>query len=270
MRIRQSLLGSFDACPRRFQYSLESPPDVYHSGIVRAVGTAYHAGLEYYYMTTLVGRADHPSLAEVQDMARSTLLDEIERAGENFIWDDKFPLVDDADECIGSMLMHYFEDGHAWPSDWEVLGVEEKFTLPYFNYELAGTIDLVLRDPNGWICGVDHKTAGRRWDQYKHHPRKNNQAPFYVGALAELYPDAPGHRFVFDVMTYKGEFERRISDPTPAHVEAVKAKALQVAALYEGLRAAGMDLPVNPSSTLCSKRYCDWWSVCSSGAILDV
>lgn len=273
MKIRQSLLGSFDACPRRLQYELEAPKDQYRSGIVRAVGTAYHAGLEYYYRSVM--RGDSFSWHEFrvqfcQDTAVNALEDEIARAGDAFIWDDKFKDFDAAAETVRSMLAAYFEGGHAWPAEWAVLGVEETFEFPFHNgHTRSGTIDLVLQDPNGWIYDVDHKTAGRKWDQGKHKPRKNNQAPFYTAALQQMYPEAPGWRFVFDVMTYKGEFERRISDPQPGHIQAVLDKSIQVISLYEGMRANGLDLPVNPSSNLCSPRYCDFWDICPSGSALD-
>lgn len=275
VKIRQSMLGNFDACPRRLQYSLESPPDQYFSGIVRAVGVAYHAGQEYYYLMRQADRywdwnTNLYNLNDIQDMAISALNDEIEKAGDNFLWDEKFPTFDDAATAIKSMLGRYFEDGHAWPADWTVLAVEQYFELPFYTaHTRTGTIDLVLQDPAGYVVGVDHKTAGRMWDQHKHKPRKNNQACFYTAALQELYPDAPGHRFVYDIMTYAGKFERRISDPQPAHVEATLDKAIQVIALYEGMRKNGLDLPANPSSTLCSARYCDFWDICPHGAALD-
>ncbi len=248
------------------QYSIED--DTYHSGIVRAVGTAYHAGLEELYLKRMKGKPVDPGALAL--VAYQSLNDEIDKAGDAFVWDEKFPMLADAWETVEFMLTEYYKEGHAWPSSWKVLGVELAFEIPWGVHVRTGMIDLVLEDPNGWIYGVDHKTAGRMWDQYKHLPRKNNQASFYVAALRELYPDAPGHRFVFDIMTYKGKFERRVSDPTPAHVQAVLDKALQVATLYDGMKAAGVDLPANPSSNLCSKRYCDYFSICPHGEVLDV
>ncbi len=274
MRVRQSILGNADSCLRKMQFSLED--STYHSGIVRAVGTAYHAGLESYYLDQSELGPRRPTEFDVIELgpiltaAHQSLNGEIQRAGDAFVWDEKFPTLQDAIDTIDFMLATYFTEGHQWPSSWKVLGVEQSFQLPFGDHMRIGTMDLVLQDPNDWVYGVDHKTAGRMWDQYKHLPRKNNQAPFYVAALQELYPDAPGHRFVFDVMTYKGKFERRVSDPTPGHVQAVLDKALQVATLYEGMKSAGIDLPANPSSNLCSPRYCDYWTVCPHGQVLDI
>jgi hypothetical protein len=272
MRIRQSYLGQADKCLRSLQYELEAPPDQYRSGIIRAIGTAYHAGLEYYYLVRQKGPEYQfdcweAALEECEIFAEAALQGELERAGAAFIWDDKFLTVDAARDAVFAMLKAY--QGHAWPTDWTVLGVEHRFELEFDPHVKTGTIDLVLQAPDGGIVGVDHKTCNRMWDQYKHLPRKNNQGPFYTGALRELYPDAPYHRFAFDVMTYAGKFERRISDASDAHVQAVLNKAVQLATLVEGMRGAGMDLPANPASNLCSPKYCDWFDVCPHGSSLD-
>jgi hypothetical protein len=87
--------------------------------------------------------------------------------------------------------------------------------------------------------------------------------------LRELYPDAPYHRMTFSVMTYAGKFERRISDATDAHITAILDKSMQLATLVEGMRKAGMDLPANPASNLCSEKYCDHWTYCPHGSSLD-
>jgi hypothetical protein len=61
MRIRQSYLGQADKCLRSLQYELEAPPDQYRSGIIRAIGTAYHAG-----GLQLFAPPDGPSLSIVR------------------------------------------------------------------------------------------------------------------------------------------------------------------------------------------------------------
>jgi hypothetical protein len=144
----------------------------------------------------------------------------------------------------------------------------------FFNFDWqdghtrSGTMDLVLIDPFGAVIGVDHKTAGRMWPAGKEHPRKNNQASWYVGALKEMFPQAPAYRFCFDVMTYAGKFDRRVVEPSDDHIKAVEAKATQVATLYSWARAGGLDLPANPGSNLCSDKYCDFWTLCPHGEVL--
>jgi hypothetical protein len=165
-----------------------------------------------------------------------------------------------------------------WPAEWAVLGVEvdQLVALPDLAPHTAKLgADLVLVDPNGWVVLVDHKTAGKAWAEGKHHPRKNDQASLYTHLARQVWPDAPGHRFVFDIITLPGaksgpKFERRISDPQPAHEAAVVKKAKDFASLYEIVHVQhGLDLPANPASTLCNPKWCDFFDGCPHGASLD-
>jgi hypothetical protein len=271
MRIRQSHLGDFDACGRKMQYKIEDPRDL--SGSVRAVGNGYHAGLELYYNARMAGDKHLPTPEACGTAGVKEFDTRLESAGDSFLWDpEKFTTRDEAHGAIRQLVYEYFDGGHQWPLEFVVLGVEISFTVPIEGSEhvMGGTADLVLQDPMGGILGVDHKTAGKRWPAGKHEPRKNNQAPWYVKALQQVFPGAPYYRFVFDVMTYGGVFERRIADPDGRHIEAITRKAIEIATVYEGMRlGAGMDLPANPGNTLCNPKWCDHFDVCPYGRALE-
>lgn len=290
MKVRQSTLGSADKCLRALQYDLEHP--VYHGGSTRALGTAYHHALERFYgdggeqlsTAELVGLAMN-EFNRCVSMAPSHETEKVKTPG-TFRWDEAVPDADTAHDVLGLIVPEYVTN-HAWPIDrsasgsadtprrprpgmFTVVGVELGFSLEFFgDHTRNGSMDLVLLDEHGFFVGVDHKTAGRMWPQGKEHPRKQNQAPWYTKALQIMYPDGVGHRFVFDVMTLKGKFERRIADPRPEHIEAVERKALQVVSLYEGMRSNGLELPANPANTLCNPKWCDHWTICEYGAQLD-
>lgn len=280
MRVSQSGVDKFSDCALAFQYSIENP--VYYGGSVRAVGTAYHAGLEAAYPHRDQLGA-FPPLDQIIKVAREAFKFEVAEAGDSFVWDEDIPDETEAFRRIDGMLTHYFTfegpDGPLpWPADFEVVGVEIPWEFDHAGVTITSRgIDLVLRDPNGWIIGVDHKTTkGKMWDQFKHHPRKKAQAPLYVWAMRQLYPDAPGHRFFYDIITPPGKrettlpkFERRCADCTDAQIAAALARVKAAAAMYEGYRSVGADLPANPGSTLCSRRYCDYFPVCPFGAVLD-
>jgi hypothetical protein len=293
VRFSQSTLDKADNCLLSFQYTIED--DTYFDGIVRAVGTAYHAGLEQHYKWADIVD-DPPVLRETLEVATENLTGAIARGEERgtFAWDEKFPDEGAARAAVSGMLTHYFtvelEDGPIpWPAeDWEVLGVEVPWEFEHpapLGDALTLTsrgIDLVLRHRvTDWIVGVDHKTTGRGWDAHKHDPRKKAQGPLYVWAMQHLYPDAPGYKFVYDIMSYPTKragkngpagwcnFDRREADPQPEHIEAALARVAKAAWLYEKVRGAGMDLPPNPTSTLCSERYCDYFSICPFGKALS-
>jgi len=278
MKVRQSTMGDSDKCLRAMQYSIES--SVFHGGVARAIGTAYHKGLERSY-ANLIANGVHldPRMAVIDAFEEFDRLVELAPSHESefsktagtFKWDEKFPDAASAKVVIESMLLGYLNDTEAvWPAEWKILAVEQSFSLPLFgSHTRNGSIDLVGVDPDGWVFGDDHKTAGKAWPYNKHHARKSNQAPWYVRALQELYPDAPGYRFFYSIMTYGGKFDRREVRVEAGHIEAIDAKALQVVTIYEGMRSAGMELPANPASNLCSPKYCDYFDVCPYGAALD-
>jgi len=284
MRVSQSILGQVDKCLLAAQFSLDPPAGAVIVGSpARLIGTAYHAGLEHFYLSRQHFGAD-ARLQEMLAVAHTAFIDGLgvdaytgQPIGE-FKWDDKHPNTESCFDVIDAMLTEYINGGHAWPADWAVLGVEQsfKFDDPQLGGHTAtGTADLVLQDPAEYIVVVDHKTAGKAWDQSKHLPRKQNQSPWYTNYFKKLYPDAPGVRFVFDVMTYGTaksgpKFERRVSDPTAAHEVATVKKAADFAFLYQTVHVkAGMDLPANPASTLCNPKWCDFFDQCPHGAALE-
>lgn len=280
MKVRQSTLTDADKCLRAMQYTIES--QVYHGGVARAIGTAYHRALEWAYDREIAeGVWPQVDLALIEALECYDRTEALEPSHESertkqpgvFKYNDDIPDRAAAHARVELMVRAFWEHPEAhWQAPWQPIAVEQGFALPLWNGHTAnGSIDLVGFDPDGFVFGEDHKTAGKnRWPQNKHHARKQNQAPFYVWALMQLYPDAPGYRFFFDIMTHKGVFERRETVVLPEHIEAVQAKALQVVTLYEGMRGAGLDLPANPASNLCSPLYCDHWDVCPYGAALDV
>lgn len=290
MKFSQSLLDKADSCLLSMQYAIEDPRRF--GGSKRAIGTAVHAGLEHHYQfASFVD--DPPTLREIIAWSEGAFHTEVEDG--NFTWDEDYP---DAEACmtaVRGILTHYFtavlQDGPIpWnQDDWEVIAVEVPWDFPHPSnpaIQLSSRgIDLVLRHrASGWIMVVDHKTTGKPWDEFKHHPRKKAQGPLYVWAAQKLWPDAPGYMMAYDIIGYPNKkagkvnpagwcrFDRRIATPGPEHIEAALARVESAYSLYALYRdpqlnswADRVDLPANPSSTLCSKRYCDFFQICPFG-----
>lgn len=275
------MLAASGDCLRRAQYTLDRPAWAKRvASAPRAVGTGFHAGLELYY-TARRDQAVSPTLDDcvgrgIEIFNESMTMDLYDNEPvDEFLWDDKIPDKETAHRYITEMLTAYWP--HHWPADWDVLAVEIHGQVPdpFVGADCKVGADLVLVDPANWLVAVDFKTAGRAWAVGKEHPRKNVQAPFYLRLLRQMFPDHAGYRFVFDVMTYPNKageckFERRISDPTPEHEQAVAENAKAFVHLYKTIHVEqGLDLPVNPSSTLCNSKWCDHWEGCPSGAALN-
>jgi ATP-dependent exoDNAse (exonuclease V) beta subunit len=269
--VRQSTIGTIDVCAQRLVYDLD-PTIAYTSGIVRALGTAVHAGLEMYYRARMDGEIT--TLADHQGAAVASLDDEIARAGDAFDWAfqpetaRKELVVLDREQSITmieAMLARYHTNDWFWPPEYEVLAVELKFllSLPGSDHMAQGFIDLAVRGPDGWIRGVDHKTAkdNPRSDKFKAY--KTPQAAYYTWALGEIF-EVPNVAFVYDVSTWGGKFFRIEENRSPAQVSATLAKANLVGDLLD---AGGPFMP-NPTSFLCSQAYCDHWNRCPFGKVL--
>lgn len=254
--LRQSLIGSLDICLKRGGYDLD-PARPRGTGEARIVGTSYHAGLEAYYADRMDGVVCH--LDKVTAAARLCFDLEVE---EHRFWAWEVS-GEDAWTRVVKMLTTYFATGHQWGPHYRVLGVEQEWYARLTDDWVAkGTIDLVLEGPEGVVLD-DHKTTGKRWQANKEAPRKNAQAVLYPWAWWTLTGVKPVAS-TFSVMNYRGDFDRRWAYPTPAHMGALLEKA---GSLTRMLDKCGIhDLPANPSSVLCSPKYCDHWQVCPFGA----
>lgn len=262
--IHQSTIGQADTCHKRLEFDLD-PSIGYTNGSQRAVGTGYHAALELYYENDGSVTRDAMLSAAIAAFDREVEL----TPEENWSWDEKAPDRDTALGLMGTMICAYVDGAHAWPLDeFKVLYTEATIILPlHGDWVVRGTLDLVLEDSNGWHVLVDHKTANRPWAKDKHLPAKTNQPSWYQKWWPQTYAithggEIPQAHFVFDVMTYDGNFKRIPAPRRPLDLEIVVEKAELVTDLID---RGGPFLP-NTQSFLCSEKWCDHWFRCPFGA----
>jgi len=286
VKMRQSLLGQAHSCHHRLQYILD-PKIPYTTGVVRAMGTAIHAGHEMYY-THRQGGGDAISapnyVRQWQECAIAAFDHEVERGGDSFDWvyqpqtARKQLLVltrDDAVQTICKAIAFYHDNEHYWPEEYEVLAVEWYFDMPFPHHDtwtLSGTLDLILRhSATGHLKLVDHKNCKDkpRADKYRAH--KTPQAAFYLWAvdrwLEELNVRPPERPlFVYDALAFDGSGFWRIEEArTLLQIEATMTEASMLATLIDN---GGPYMP-NTESFLCSESYCDFWHLCPFGATLQ-
>lgn len=258
--LRQSTIGTADTCLHRLEYDLD-PNVAYSTGETRAVGTAYHRALECYYRDRQAGGPVKPT----EEQTARYLVEafdsfDLEAQSPGFVWQDGAPA---AKSKIDRMLLSYFANDCYWPDGYEVLGVEYTFLYELKpGWAVKGTTDLILRDPNGWVIIVDHKSAKRKWKKGKEGRDSTNQPAWYQHYVGRLF-ETDSVAFVFDIMTYDGEFERRPADVDEAWIHGVLAKAYTLTNLI----TAGGPFPPNTSSFLCDARWCDYWARCPWGAV---
>jgi len=277
--IHQSTIGSMDTCGFRTMFGAEAyKQGVYHSGSARAVGTAYHAGLEHWYShyhdLVLDEREYEEAVHHTLDKALDGYHQERTRTqarNGKFIL-NKGETHEQNLANVTAMVEYYFNGHHQYDSSrWEVLDTELTFWAPTEDSDtcVTGTGDLFLRhrlEPN-WIHIEDHKTAGRMWPAGKEHARKHIQPGFYTAHGKPIFADRYGIdpnkikiSWSFGIMTYKGKFQRRPVHVFPEHEAMAKIRTrLTASAIRDKIY-----LP-NPTSNLCSPKWCDHWQVCPFG-----
>lgn len=270
-RMRQSTIGTGLICQQRMAFDLDPRENV--EGEARAIGTAYHAGVELYYRSG--------GEAEAVDMihAANEEWQRIVGSADRFIWEteEEAALI-----RLRLMLTEYVNGGHAWDLDrFQVIAIEQSFEYPWRETEssvwvASGTIDLILLGEDGWLRFADHKTSGRVWHPGKEKARQTPQPIWYMHWGYQWYLDNVAdpygaeredkRLFYFDVMSCtrsrpKATFERR-----PATYSAHQHRlAFDVAErLAEVVDRGGPYLP-NTSHYLCSHLYCDHWYRCPWG-----
>ncbi len=271
--VRQSTVNTATDCGQKLAYSLD-PDTPYGSGVNRGMGTALHAGHEVYYAGRQAGRTDL-SVADYVDAAVASFDDEVAKTGDRFDWvfqpqtTRKALRVLTRDECIAmvaEVITNYHEQEWFWPLDYEVVSVEQRFLLPLegTGHSVTGTPDLLLRAPDEYLWGVDHKTAKDKPKKNKFSAAESVQAAIYSWAASQLHGTTKV-AFAFDVMPWSGGFYRVEEHRTAAQINASLQQVVLVGDLIE---AKGPFLP-NPSSFLCSQAYCDHWDYCPFGKVLN-
>jgi hypothetical protein len=268
--MRQSTATTADICLQRLEYYLD-PGTPKKGSVNRSMGTGYHAGHAHSYLERRAGRK--ANLLEVGDAAVEAFDADV---AENEVFDWRYQpqnyrqqeVVFDRDQAIQTMIQaikRYYDEGHEWGPDYEVVAVEMSFDLPWPEmpgWRRSGTIDLVLAKDGQYILD-DHKTARKPWQKSKGGPT-NPQAAWYQAAWGE-YSGSDNMAFVYSVMPFEGAFERRLATRTPKQVEMTLRRVADIARLID----QGGPFPPNPESFLCSEAYCDYWSICPYGSVLN-
>lgn len=281
--LTQSIIGTADICLKKLEYQFYNPqPNRGH--VSSSMGTGYHAGLAQYYLDRrdrgffLPTDGEILSYVEVAIEAFRTdvLVDQYTgEPNETFDWrfqaktyrlEERVLTQDEAEAMVATLVKRYFTENHVWPSLYEVVAVEQRLTLPFYDtgWARSAAIDLVLSDEPGTYTLVDNKTTKKAWNKQKGRPT-NPQAAWYIAAWRE-WSGAYNVEFVYDIMGHDGSFERRYAPRTDRQIEATDERAREVAKLID----QGGPFPPNPDSFLCSEPYCDYWEVCPYGRTLNL
>lgn len=192
--ISYSSIQTFRRCPNKYRYSQvlnlqrKARPTQLYQGIL------VHEALMTYYLS--LRDADMPSKARsyVDDFFEDAYLSVTENP--TLFSDemaDEVKIVEDSEDLVLRYLAKYDDE-------WEVLHVEEQFivqldTGPVISF----TPDLVVRDRNGFVWIIDHKTTSILPQGGA--PYSDLQATLYYAGVKTLYPELRG--FIFNKLRKK-------------------------------------------------------------------
>lgn len=165
------------------------------------------------------------------------LVDEAENTAQ---FEEEFREVDEMIWESRAIIRRYFEQAD-WEG-WEILHVEEEFTVIIDGQEITFTPDLVARDPNGNVWIIDHKSATSIPDGI---PFSSQQSLLYFAGVQAHYPEAVG--FMFNWIRKKLPTEPRLNktrtkDTGLYHVNNLKAVDTEYEMLFKFIQEEAPEL----------------------------
>jgi CRISPR/Cas system-associated exonuclease Cas4 (RecB family) len=166
LHVSVSQVRAFQLCPAKYKlrYLLGAEPE--HKSPNLVLGTAVHEALALYYMTLKAGMEVEP--AAVEAMFTDSFV-KAAAEGPGVLLEEGQKLTDI--EAVGLGLVRTFLAQVQVPA--EVVAVEAPFYVDVVDPEtgevlqeqLTGYLDAVVKDADGALVVLEHKTAARAWSQ---------------------------------------------------------------------------------------------------------
>lgn len=169
IRASHSEIEAFVNCERLHYYRYGEKLEPIYGSVALDQGNLFHNWLEDYYLHVQAINSNRPvfiapTLEELTPL-RVEILNKALMAGEPEVW-----------EYLNNYLAGQFLD------QMEILVVEKKFVHDLGEgINISFKVDLIVRDSNGEIWVIDHKTMGRMFQKYDYEIRP--QLPLYIGVL---------------------------------------------------------------------------------------
>ena len=276
-------LSAYEICGRRGQFYHDPDiPRVTTQGLAK--GSAWHWAMEtfnrarLYYGDHVVGLIDNTDLADRLSSIMIGYLTDVMSRDDYETRDDDEPIEVVVSQLWTMLTSWMSERNNMWMgNEVKIESIEEEVWVEFGSdhHQFRGFLDAVYRVPDYGVVGVDYKSAGRAWAHQKDghgkgdgDPRKLPSAPLYAEGWLRSTGEVMDY-FAFDVMTVAGKFERVWVDVRAEVRAAFVDRWIKTSNQIELHRAAGMDMPTNPSAILCSPKWCSFWALCPMGEGLD-
>ena len=222
LHISNSQIFTYLSCSLRYKFQYVEGRPMERMSIALPFGSAIHSAIERYYRS--VNNNGIPeSLDLIQEVFEDGLAVDLENRSLPIVYKKDTPDKKSATELGKSLLKAFYESTDT--NGYEIIGIELPLTARLFTengevteFMLAGILDLVLRDENGQIIVVDHKTASKPMAQKT--ADDDNQMTAYSYLLA-------ANKFVFPTAEVYCRFDllRKLKTPKLEHVLTTRTAA---------------------------------------------
>jgi CRISPR/Cas system-associated exonuclease Cas4 (RecB family) len=193
-------INTYQRCPKKGYYRtvLNLEPKALNINLFNGING--HAMLRDFFLGLQAGESNTEAWARVLATA-----EELYQEAKGYMFEDE---LTDAYKEIDSMLQIVGRYVDKYTEDWEVLHVEEQFITKLESGKVISfTPDLVVKDRNGDVWIIDHKTTSRMPDGGL--PFGDTQALMYYTGVKSLYPETKG--FIFNRIRKKIPTQPRLA-----------------------------------------------------------
>lgn len=216
-----SSINTYQRCPKKAYYRMVMDIQPKRRATALFNGINGHEFLKVFFLGLQAGETKEEAWSAVIDAA-SYLTAEARK----YTFDDELL---DAEKEIDSMLQIIKRYIDQYVEDWEILHVEEEFLILLDSGRvITFTPDLVVRDRNGFVWIIDHKTTSGLPEGGL--PFGDTQALLYYAGVKSLYPETRG--FIFNRIRKKIPTQPRLTKTGKVRV----ADLARIDTTYEVLR----------------------------------
>ena len=170
LHLSYSQLTTYLTCSQRyyFRYVAGLPPETVASALI--LGSSLHAVLARFYDRLRAGQTENP--ADLLDFFRDDLVRRLATASATVQYSADAPTAQDLMEQGQQLLTTFLGEALQGLVGLEIVSVELPLSVPLMDEQglpmdisLVGVIDLLLKDTQGNLVAVDHKTSKTAFNQ---------------------------------------------------------------------------------------------------------
>ena len=213
-------INTYQRCPKKYEYRVVRNLTSKVTPLALYNGINAHELAKVFFLALQQGAS-----VEVAWESVELEVHKIRAQAAKVAFDDELASADHEIQMIVDVLRRYMSQ---YADEWEILHVEEQFLITFNDRVVSFTPDLVIRDRNGAVWIVDHKTTSGTVEAGV--PFGDMQALLYYAGVKAMYPECAG--FFFNRMRKKLPTQPRLTKTGKTRV----ADLARIDTTYEILR----------------------------------